>query len=250
MTRTRSAYARLAAVWCARRSRRLSSRPPARVCRQSHPRVHIVGSARRSLRLSRDHSSTQAASGWCSSTFVRQECHQHPLRVTASGSRVRPVAAAERSGDPLEMVRRLGSYEVFATLDGQQLGPPLAFSVVKARIQPAIFEDVSTRLGLGGLVPEAPCFMQTAGAAWADVNGTASSTSSFPRQPAGQALHQPRQTRLRRRGRRPRCHRGRDHDLRRRLRRLRQRRPSTPSTSPATGPTCSTTTTAPAISGT
>jgi hypothetical protein len=93
---------------------------------------------------------------------------------------------------PSKWFAGVGHYEVFATLDGQQLGTPLAFTVGKARIQPAVFEDVSTRLGLGGLVPEAPCFMQTAGAAWADVNGDGKLDLFFPRgnQPAKLFINQ------------------------------------------------------------
>jgi hypothetical protein len=79
-----------------------------------------------------------------------------------------------------------GPYEVLVTLDGQPLAAPLAFTVAKARVAPAVFEDVSPRLGLGGLVPEGLCFMQVAGAAWGDVNGDGKLDLFFPRgnQPA------------------------------------------------------------------
>ena len=92
---------------CARRSRQPHpSRPPARGCRPiSSPRPHRRFRSAIPLRFMRPSPALRPRPGGPLQRSSGRRCHQHPLRVTASGSRFRPVAAADRGGDPLEMVR-------------------------------------------------------------------------------------------------------------------------------------------------
>jgi enediyne biosynthesis protein E4 len=76
-----------------------------------------------------------------------------------------------------------GQYQVVAmTLDGVQVAAPLAFTVTRSRIQPAVFQDVTAKLGLATTVPmPLSCVGQSAGAAWGDVNGDGKLDLFLPR---------------------------------------------------------------------
>ncbi len=72
---------------------------------------------------------------------------------------------------PSQWFAGLGSYQVIVTAeDGTPIGQPLSFTVRRARVQPAVFQDLAPRLGIAAPTPGHPCTMQVAGAAWADVN--------------------------------------------------------------------------------
>jgi hypothetical protein len=94
-------------------------------------------------------------------------------QVFYDGETIEPGATTVRFKNvvPSQWFAGLGSYQVVVTTeDGVSVGQPLTFTVTPARVQPAVFQDLSTKVGIGVPTPQKPCSMQVAGAAWADVN--------------------------------------------------------------------------------
>ena len=64
-----------------------------------------------------------------------------------------------------------GRYRLVASVDGAQVGSPLAFDVTRPLVQPAVFRDVTAASGISTTIGAAACGDWSSGAAWADVNG-------------------------------------------------------------------------------
>jgi hypothetical protein len=98
----------------------------------------------------------------------------------------RDAAGWEVQVTPSQWFRALGTYQVVALVNGVQAAPPLVFDVTAPRVRPAVFQDVTAKLGLVASVPAGECTAMMAGAAWADVDGDGRLDLYLPRgdQPA------------------------------------------------------------------
>lgn len=72
---------------------------------------------------------------------------------------------------PSQWFRALGNYQIVTLVNGAPAAPPLPFTVARPKVRPAVFQDVTAKLGLVASIPQGRCTGMMAGAAWADVNG-------------------------------------------------------------------------------
>jgi hypothetical protein len=114
-------------------------------------------------------------------TLTSRESVEQPiqLRLRPSGSSTQLFFDGERAAPasttvltkhvvPSRWFAGLGSYQVLVTSeDGSPIGQPLTFTVSPARVQPAVFQDLSAKVGIAVPTPQKPCSMQVAGSAWA-----------------------------------------------------------------------------------
>jgi hypothetical protein len=94
-------------------------------------------------------------------TFVRQIAVVPPGASTDINAKVTPA----------QWFSQLGTYTIRASLDGQHIGDPLAFTVTKPKVTAPTFADVSAAAGVATTIRSPACGHWTNGAAWADVNG-------------------------------------------------------------------------------
>ena len=102
-----------------------------------------------------------AGSGGPGMVFQRSQ----PTIAPGGSAQLDPVVTTSQWFAPL------GQYEVFLTAGGAQIGQPLRFTVTAPPVRPAVFQDVTAKLGLQAYRDRQPCSEQASGAAWADVNG-------------------------------------------------------------------------------
>jgi hypothetical protein len=99
----------------------------------------------------------------------------------------RDAAGWEVRVTPSQWFRALGAYQVVALVNGVQAAAPLLFTVTAPVVRPAVFQDVTAKLGLVASIPAGACTEEMmAGAAWADVDGDGRLDLYLPRsdQPA------------------------------------------------------------------